>query len=351
MIKKLRLPEQIAFARGLSFLIRAKMPLLDSLYLLKDQARSAKQQAWLQEVADQVANGQFLHHSLTRSSRRLASMSIGLIRIGEQSGTLKENLDYLASELKKQQLLRRKIISALIYPAFISVATITLITALTVFIFPKIMPIFQGLRLDLPWSTRLMIAVSSFLRQDGWYLLIALLMAVAIFFALRHYYPPFRRALLWLGLQLPLLGRLTLNYQLANFCRTLGLLLKSGLSLSEATSNTADASTHLLYRDHTLQAGQAVVRGEKISSYLLQAPKYFPSLMVNLVAIGEQTGALADTLLHLSDLYEEELDNLTKNLASTIEPVLMLVMGALVGLVAISIITPIYAITQNINIK
>jgi len=348
--RQLSTREQIHFARGLSFLIGAGVPLLESLELLATQATSRSSQRWLKQVTDQVANGQSLHRSLTHSRRSFGPMSLNLIRVGEESGLLRQNLTYLATELQKRQLLQRKIISALIYPAFIAFATIALVVALTIFIFPKITPIFRGLRLTLPWSTRLMMAVSQFLRQDGWWLLAGVITLVLLFLVVRRYSPTGQRVLAWLNLRWPVAGPLTLNYQLATLCRTLGLLLQSGLSLGDALRLTAETTPHPLYRTHVQAASSSLWRGEKISTYFVSQPRYFPPLLTNLVVIGEKTSALADTLLHLAELYEQEIEQLTKNLSSVIEPVLMIVMGGLVSLVAISVITPIYEITQNLPV-
>ncbi|MEA1929753.1 MAG: type II secretion system F family protein [Patescibacteria group bacterium] len=345
---RLSAKDQISFARDLSFLVRAGIPILASLRVLQEQARSPREQAWLEQVMGKVAGGRSLHASLAHSGRRLGQMTINLIKIGERSGTLSRNLEYLAAELKKERLLKRKIISALIYPVFISIATLVLVGGLMVFILPKITPVFRGMQLELPLITQIMMGVSNFLRQDGLWLLGTLVGGVITIYIARHYSRHFRNGLAWLNLRAPVLGRLTLNYQLAGFCRTLGLLLKSGTPLSEALKITADTVRHPLYRRHIQCIDKDILRGERVSNYLTTQPTYFPPLMTNLTAIGEKTGALADTLLHLNEFYEQEIDNLTKNLSSTIEPTLMIIMGFLVGLVAISIITPIYEITQNI---
>lgn len=150
-------------------------------------------------------------------------------------------------------------------------------------------------------------------------------------------------------LKIPLAGNISKNYYLSNFCRTLGLLLKGDSRLDSAIRTTATATENLVYRGEFKKLAEFVDRGGKISSYLENRSKLFPDMLGHMVAIGETAGNLSETFLYLADLYESEVDELTKNLSGMIEPVLMVFMGLLVGFVAVSIITPIYAVTQKLH--
>ena len=348
---RLSIKEQAHFARSLAFLVKAGVPILNSLHILRQQARSRSHGRVLDSVIGDVANGQYLHTSLGRFRHIFGDFAINIIRIGESGGILNQNLEYLADELRKKQALRRKVLGALVYPIFISLATIALTATLTVFIFPKILPIFQSLKVDLPFTTRFLIWVSAFLRDWGLILLAALVIAFFATLILHQKVRPIRRGLDWLLLKLPLVGHLAMSYNLTNFCRTMGLLLKSGVRVAEALNLMADITPNAIYQDHFRAVSQNILKGEKMSKRFEQNPKIFPVTMSQMIIIGETTGGLANTLSYLADLYEGEVEELTKNLSSAIEPLLMIFTGLMVGFVAVSVITPIYEITRNIHPK
>jgi type II secretory pathway component PulF len=268
--------------------------------------------------------------------------------VGEQSCILSDNLNYLAEELKKKQQMRRKITGAMFYPVFIVCATLLLTAGLTIFVFPKVLPIFTSVNLNLPISTKILIFVSHFLINYGFYLLLFLIaVAVAFTFAMRT--PKFKMVIERIILKIPLAGSISQNYYLSNFCRTLGLLLKGDSRLDVAINITATTTENLVYRQEFERVGDFVDKGGKISVYLLSRPGLFPDMLSHMVAIGETAGNLSETFLYLADMYEAEVDDLTKNLSGLIEPVLMVFMGLLVGFIAISIITPIYSVTQKLT--
>ena len=150
-------------------------------------------------------------------------------------------------------------------------------------------------------------------------------------------------------IKVPLLGKIALNYQIANLTRTIGLLLKADVGVVDSFSIAGDTTNNIAYRRALKAVSASIIRGESISSQLAKRPDLFPDLTSQMVAIGERTGRLSDTFIYLSGLYEEEVDNRTKNLSNAIEPILMITLGLVVGFIAISIITPIYQVTQNLN--
>jgi type IV pilus assembly protein PilC len=150
---------------------------------------------------------------------------------------------------------------------------------------------------------------------------------------------------------LPLIGPVIQNYNLANITRNLGLLLKSGVPIAETLNITTKITSNLVYKAELGKISHTTNRGQKISFYFSNNKELFPDILVQVVSVGEQSGHLSDSLIYLSELYESEVENFTKNLTNTIEPILMIIMGAIVGLIAVSIITPIYSITQNLTPK
>jgi len=343
--------DQIFFAKRLAMILRAGMPIMEGLHMLASQTRSSSATYIFRSLTIDVANGQPLSSGLAKFKSIFGEFCINIVKVGETSGTLHENLDYLAEELKKKQALLRKVLGALVYPAVIVVATISITIMLTVYIFPKIIPIFQSVKATLPLSTRILIVVSNFLGNYGLYLL-GVLIALAIgFFVLMRLVPRFH---LWMDiilLHIPLLGKLSQDYNLTNSTRTLSLLLKSDVGVVRSMELVAASTRNHAYKLALHEAGRHITHGQKISQQLQTMPRLFPPVMTQMVLAGESTGNLSTSLMFLSDMYDEEINELTKNLTTMLEPILMIVMGLVVGFIAISIITPIYSITQSLTPK
>lgn len=345
----LSIKDQVYFAKRLSFLSRASLPILESLHLIREQTRSKKYGKILDSIIGDVSSGLTLAKALSKFRKDFGDFAINIIAVGEEGGILAENLNYLADELKKKQLLRRKIISALIYPIFITIATLGITVLLTTYIFPRILPIFVSLKVELPITTRIMIIVSDFLRHSGVYLIVAIFVLILAFIFVFKRSGRFHFFIDRSILRFPFIGSMTLNYNLANISRTLALLLRGGMTLSEALPITARSISNLVYKNELDSLGVVVNRGEKLSAHLLQNRKLFPDILTSIVSVGERSGNLPETLLYLSELHESEVEDATKNLSSLLEPMLMVLMGLIVGFVAISVITPIYGITQHLS--
>ncbi len=346
---RLSIREQAFFAKRLSFLVKADVPLLEGLFMLQEQSRSHRFTRILKVITHDVSNGQFLSKSLLKFSRIFGEFAINIIKVGETSGNLSQNLEYLADELKKRSALRRKVVSAFIYPAVITLATIGITIFLIVYLFPKIMPIFASLHAELPMSTRIVMWVSELVREHGFTMLAILtIVSAALTVAVKKSSVVHFIFDLFI-LKIPLVGGIIRDYNVSNITRTLGILLKSGITLNQAVAITSETTKNLVYKRKLLMLGSAVVRGEKMSTHLRKYRAIFPEIFGQMVAVGERSGSLSNTFVYISDLYENEVDDLTKNLSTMIEPALMIVMGILVGFIAISIITPIYGITQNLH--
>ncbi|OGF78354.1 hypothetical protein A3A15_03560 [Candidatus Giovannonibacteria bacterium RIFCSPLOWO2_01_FULL_43_60] len=345
---RLSLQDQALFARRLSMLSKAGVPILESINIIRRQTKGATRKMF-DHIAHDVASGQFLSKSLSKYSRVFGDFAVNIIKVGETSGTLSENLQYLAEEIDKGRELRGKVISALIYPIIILVSSLGISGFLTLYLFPKLMPVFLSLQVDLPVSTRFLIWLSTFLVKYGSWVLLALFLAffaAAIGFASSK---RFRFLLDSVILRMPIAGEVLRHYNLSNICRTLGLLLRGQVRVIEAISVASETSSSPLYKSELAGLREAITKGSNISTYLEKNPHLFPNMLTEMVAIGEKTGNLSETLSYLAQIYEQELAEKTKRLSSVIEPVMMIVMGVLVGFIAISIITPIYEVTQHLN--
>jgi type IV pilus assembly protein PilC len=340
--------ERMLVVKRLSFLSRSGMPILQCLDIIRHQLKGAKR-GFIAKAMQDIESGQPLCVAFAMHPKLFTDFDLQLISIGEQQGLLAENLEYLAEDLHKREMLRRKIIGALLYPLLVSGATVGLTAALTSYIFPKLEPIFAGLHVTLPLTTRLLIATSRFLSHWGFGIFFVLCALVVLYTVIRKRYYFLRHVSDATLLRVPLVGTLTKKYALATMCRTLGLLLKSGVSLRAALHMSARASHNTLYQAAGAQIAVAFAQGETLSTILARTPALYPDMLVHLVAAAEVSGTLPESFLYLSSLYESDVDEITKNLSSSIEPLLMVLMGLLVGLVAVSVITPLYEITQHLQ--
>lgn len=343
--------DQTSFIKRLSFLVKAGIPVLESLMMIREQTRKRGHGKIFDLIIADVSNGQALSTSMSKFRNMFGEFAINIIGFGETSGILPENLEYLAEELRKRQALRKKIIGASIYPAIVTLATIGITGFLMVYLFPKIMPVFSSINMELPWSTKTLIFLSDFIRHYGLITLVGIVIVVIAFIVILrtveivHFY--FDKVML----RLPIVGKVMQDYNLANSTRTMGLLLKSGITVSDALPITAKTTRNLVYKNEFNKLAEIVNRGEKISVYFKKDRILFPDVLTQVVSVGERGGDLSGSLVYLSEMYEAEVEDFTKNISGLVEPILMIFMGIMVGFVAISIITPIYSITQNLSPK
>jgi type IV pilus assembly protein PilC len=345
----LSVKDQTFFIKRLSFLIKAGIPVIESLHMIREQTAAKRYAKILDTIIEDVSNGQFLSTSLAKFRGMFGEFAVNIVHVGETSGILSQNLEYLADELKKKQQLRQKVIGAFIYPAVVTFATLGITSFLMVYLFPKIIPVFSSLHMTLPISTRIVIFISNSLINYGWYIISFIIIFVAAFWVTLKKSKSFHYYFDKYVLKVPILGKIIQGYNLANTTRTMGLLLKSSITISEALPIVSKTTSNLVYKKEFQSMVSVINKGERISAYLKKKKNLFPEVLSQIIAVGERSGNLSNSFIYLSDLYEGEVDDFTKNLSSMIEPVLMIFMGILVGFIAISIITPIYSITQNLH--
>ncbi|HUZ92532.1 MAG TPA: type II secretion system F family protein [Candidatus Paceibacterota bacterium] len=341
--------DEINFARHLSIVIKAGIPLYQGLAVIEPQTESPTLKKIIGQLISDVGNGRFLADGLARYESVFGPFFVNIVRVGEASGTLSQNLMYLADELRKSRELSSKVRSAMVYPMVIFAATIGMVGFLTFFIFPKLLPALRGLNVALPASTLALIAIVNFLKAYG---IVVLVAAAAIAIAVKlliQKVKPVRYAIDRMILFIPVLSALSMNLNVVNFTRVFGLLLKSGMRIVEAVRITAHTSNNLVYERALLEAAESVQKGGQLADYLTTHKSIFPQLLSGMVKIGEDTGSLEDNLAYLSSYFEEEVDMKLHTLTSLLEPIMLLLMGGMVGFVAISIITPIYSIAQGIS--
>ena len=347
-MRHLSLNEQILLSKRLAFLMHAHIPLVEALRIIATQTRPPKKALRFEHVLNTVAEGKPLSHAL-ETEKMFRDFSLHLIHLGEMSGTLADNLTYLAEELHKKRELRKKVLSALWYPLIISVATLGITGALTTYIFPKLAPVFISTGTVLPLTTRLLIATAAWLGTSWPALLVGFVLIPTLTLWLYRHYEKVQRLLDAALLYTPLARRMARAYYTATIARTLALLLNTQGTLPDALATCARMTTNTIYAQALAHLAEQTRAGKSLAQECAQFHTLFPEMFIHLVAVGESAGNLAEVLSYLASAYEAEVDERSKLVAQAVEPALMLVMGLLVGLIAIAIITPIYSITAHLQ--
>lgn len=337
------LQDKINFARHLHLTIKSGISLVDGLQLVKEQNSSRAMRAIVADLIQGINRGRLLAESLEKHRKVFGDFFIGVVRMGERSGNLSQNLLYLSDELMKRKDLNGKIKAALVYPIIILVATIGITLFLIFFVLPRILPILMDLGTELPATTKALVWVVEFASAYGLYALGGLII-LAVGFKTLLKADQIRFWFDYAVFFLPVISRMTTSITMTQFTRTLNLLLKSGLAIVDALEVSKGTVGNLVYKREVERAMEHVKKGEQIASYLSVHKRFFPIMVSNLIKIGESTGHLEENLLYLSEYYEREVDEGVKGLTALLEPFLLLFMGLMVGFVAISIILPIYQI-------
>lgn len=341
--------DKLLFTKHLSTMIKAGVPIADALSTLIEQTKSKAFKDTLKSVLSGIENGQSLASALKKQGRVFDQLYISLIEVSEESGTLEENLEFMSTQLGKQYSLRKKIQNAMLYPILIIVATFVMGGFISVFVLPKLLDFFEAFEVTLPLTTRILLFFANIMKSYGILIfggIIALFVGVSLLIKTKAVRPLWHRFLL----KIPVFGKMLAYGQLASFTRNFGVLLKSGVSVTKSIKVAAETLSNLKYRNDLIEIGRLLDKGKNISDAMANK-KYneFPPVVVKMIGVGETTGKLDETLLYLGDFYEEEIENISKNLTTILEPFLLITIGLVVGFVALAIITPIYELTGSIR--
>ena len=331
--------------RQLAALLRAGVPLLQSLDMLSRSLTSATLVDVMQQVRNDVASGTALHEALAKHPAHFTGLYTSLVQAGESAGILDTMMERLAHTLEKNQALRSRVRSALMYPTAVMGVAIAVVVLILVLVVPVFEEVFQSFGADLPWATQMVVALSDGLSASG--PLAALGLLLGLWFWQR---PQAARARLqaardrWL-LQWPLLGPLIGTAVVARWAQTLSALLAAGVPLAEALGPVAQACDHAVFERVTLQLQRQVVQGTRLSEGMAQSGR-FPPMLVQLCATGEETGALDTLLERAGGLMETELDDRVNGLSSLLEPLIIVVLGSLIGGILVAMYLPIFRLGQ-----
>lgn len=344
MLEKISTIDKIFLANNISIMIKAGLSLREAVATLQEQTKSKVFRKILEDIIKRLDNGESLADSMARHPRSFNQLFVNIIRVGEASGTLEGNLKYLAIQLEKSYDLHRKVKGAMIYPLLVLTSTFVLGSALAVFILPKLLPLFKSFDVKLPLPTKILMWVTEIIQNHG-LLIFGGLIGFIILFTFLSRLKPVKKINHKILLRIPLFGRISRSNNLAQFCRTLGVLLKSGIPIVQGLEITSQTLKNMSYKKALTEASDKVQKGKSISDHLRIEKFLFPVTVSKMIQVGEKTGSLEQTLLYLAEFYEKEIDNVTKNLSNILEPILLIVIGLVVGFIAIAIIMPIYRLT------
>jgi len=338
--------EKMIFLDNMSTMMKAGLPLSATLLTLQGEVKNKYFKLVIEHIRALIENGEQFSTGLKAYPKVFPELLVATIEVGESSGLLADVLAHLAGLLKAEKELKSKVLSALMYPLVVMFALIGVSLMLNLFVFPKLIDIFIEAKVNLPIILLIMQYTSKILFAYGWYILAGVVVSVI---GLRWFFHlPIPRA--WLHqrfLELPLAGSLIHDIALTRFAGNLKVLLSSGLPIIRALETVSKTATNLQYQKAIVAISVELGRGVALHQCLASRPKLFPSLMVQLCRVGEETGELEHILEKISEFYETRVNNVLANLSVIIEPVLLIVVGVVVGFIAVSVIGPIYDLTNS----
>ena len=350
MFRRVGLRDLSIFCRQFSTMINAGVSLVRCLTVLESQTRNPNLKAIIADIREEIEGGATLSRSMGKYPRVFSTLFIGLIRAGEIGGVLDETMARLADFLESSMELRRKVKSAMTYPMVVLFVAAGIVIGLMTFIFPKFMQLFTDLEVgedQMPTPTKILKATSDFI-LGKWYFAIAIAVIVGIGFMHlirtkfgRKYFDLFK-------LKMPVFGKINQQLALSRFARTLSTLIESGVQILQAMETTAGAVQNVIFENAIMDARAGVREGEPIAGPL-EASKMFPPMVIHMISIGEETGALDAMLEKIAEFYEAEVDAALESLAATIEPVMIVLLGGIVGFIVIAMFMPLISIIGNLS--
>lgn len=343
-----RIPEtaKIFLLQNLAVMVKAGLPLADALKTLAEQTKNQKLKAILEHSQAEIRSGKAFAESLLPYAKDFGEVFINMIAAGEASGSLEEILGSLYIQIKKEHTLKTKIRNALTYPVIIVLAMFGIGTFVIVYVLPNITALFKDLNAELPLPTRILIGISNFFQNYQLIVFPALLLALILFYRwikTKTGKKIFHRAIL----KLPIAGEIIKKINIARLTNNLSNLIKTDIPIADALKISANVVGNQTYRLAILEASEKVKKGDKLAEIFKGYNNILPPILIQMVAVGEETGALDEVLKNIGEFYQEEVEQTMENLPVIIEPILMLLMGVGVAGLAVAVILPIYSLTQN----
>jgi len=342
------LKDKMMLTRNLKVMISAGISIPRALTTLVGQSENKQLKKALVAISERIIKGENFSDSLALYPDIFSQLFCSMVRVGEESGTLEKNLDILVRQMEKDHALQAKITEAMMYPSVIILAMIGIGAMMLVVVVPKLAQTFEELGAELPITTQIVIGLGTFLAEK-WYLALFFLIIVLLLGRLFFKTKKGKIILDTVLLELPVISTIVKKTNSAHTVRTLGSLIAAGVPLVRSLEIVAESLGNSFYKTAILASLEKVKKGEKFSAALGVYHNLYPLTVIQMIEVGEETGETSSILEKLGDFFEEEVSQATKNLAAVIEPVLMLIIGGVVGFFAISMVQPMYSMLQSIK--
>jgi len=345
-LNRVNLKDKIIFTQQLAMMTKSGLPLIDAFTTLEEQTENKYFAKVINEITKEVRGGKPLSSALAKYPNIFSKFYVSIVAAGEKSGKVDEVLARLAEELQKDYELVTKIKAAVTYPILVIFAMVGIVILMLIFVVPELKKIFTDMGVELPLITRIILGGSDLIIKY-WY--IFLILIIGLIFAARFWVKTQKGGYLWDGfkIKVPIIGKLLKNIYMTRFCRTTGTLVASGLPILSILKTTQDVLVNRLYQDALKRVAQKIETGQTFSNSL-KTEKLFAPMIYHLITVGEKSGKLDDILLTTATFFDREVETTTNNLATLIEPILIIIIGAGVGLVVAAVIMPIYSLVNVI---
>ena len=329
------------FSRQLATMLAAGIPLVQSFEIVGNGHENAAMQKLILAIKADVEGGSALAEALAKHPLYFDDLFVNLVEAGEQAGALESLLDKVATYKEKTEAIKKKIKKALTYPAAVLAVAFIVTTILLIFVIPSFEDLFKGFGADLPSFTRMVIDLSAFVRTQGVFLVAGISIAIGSFLYFKKRSRKFRHYLDRLMLKLPIIGPILQKASIARYARTLSTMFAAGVPLVEAMESVAGATGNIVYEEAVLSMRDEVATGQRLQ-VAMENTDLFPNMVIQMIAVGEESGSLDEMSAKVADFFEEDVDNAVDNLSSLLEPMIMAILGVLVGGLVVAMYLPIF---------
>ncbi|EKD46432.1 MAG: pilin biogenesis protein [uncultured bacterium] len=346
--KSVPLKEKMVFARNLSIMVASGLTVSRAINNLALQTLNKTFKEILLDIYEEVQGGKSLSEGLAKYPNIFGDLFINMVKVGETAGNLDEVLKIVAVQLEKEHELKSKVKGAMIYPAVILTVMVIIGIIMLTYVLPKLLGVFKDMDAKLPVMTQMIVNLSDMLRNNGLILAIAF-GALVIFLQYFLRQEIGKKALSFVAIKIPIFSPIVKQVNCARFARIYSSLLKSGVGSVEALKIISRTLTNYYYQKTILESIEDIQKGVNLSKVLADNQNIFPILVSQIVQVGEETGKTETVLLQLAEFYEDEVDQVTKNMSAIIEPLLMVVIGSAVGFFAVAMLQPMYSLMDNVK--
>ncbi len=333
------------FTRQFATLFISGVPVVQAFDALTDQIKNKTFRKVLVQMRNDIEKGSSLADAMRRHPRVFSSLFVNMVKAGEEGGMLDKVLKRMAEYFEKMIKLKRKIVGAMIYPSMVIAVAVLVVAIIMIFVIPTFAKLFSEMGLDLPLPTRITIAMSNFMAKSGIFIFFSII-GFFIFIKFLRRTEKGKKLTDKVFLKIPLLGSILLKSSLSRFSRTLGTLLGSGVPILSSMEISGRASGNKIIEDIVIEMREDITAGKSLTEVLKSKPEIFPPIFIQMVSVGEATGATDEMLNKVADFYDEEVDNAVANLMSMLEPALIVFLGVTIGFIVVSLYLPIFKLGE-----